>query len=457
MQFILNYIFTFFTLFTLLHQTTYASTLKEVVGYTVQTNPQIIEQEKKFIALQQVIRETKADYLPTIDAESSYGPERIANVNTNFQSKNLPVKTIGVTLQENLFNGLGTYSEVKRNQAQALSAWQLAYGTAEDVALSASEAYMNVIKNQIFLIIARQNVLQHEKLLVLIKKRIHAGLAVRSQLYQAKSRLALANSNLLSIRQDLADSKTEYERVIGQLPQNLSPIPEPISDLPKNKTCLVKIALKNNHVLQSAQMDIYAAQAQNRAAKSTLYPKLNVILRANQERDISGVRGTNKDLAAIIQLQYNLFRGGGDVARINETFVQINEASAIRDNAYRQLIEKAELSWNSFEITREKIQYLSEHYQETEKTLKSFYKQYLIGKRTLFDLLDIENEAFTSKLNYVKAKYTLIDSEYRVLNSMNLTIGFLNVPNTFYSNNDIETLKKEYSSCFTIKGKSHGK
>ncbi|MGB1237621.1 MAG: TolC family protein, partial [Pseudomonadales bacterium] len=133
--------------------------------------------------------------------------------------------------------------------------------------------------------------------------------------------------------------------------------------------------------------------------------------------DIDGVLGDNRDLTAMVRMRYNLYNGGSDKARIRQTRHQINEAQNIQGDAARQALQSLDLSWNAYEILGRQLVYLEKHVDSTERTRDSYLKQFNIGQRSLLDLLDTENEVFSSQNALIESVYDHKLAQYRVLNS----------------------------------------
>ena len=64
---------------------------------------------------------------------------------------------------------------------------------------------------------------------------------------------------------------------------------------------------------------------------------------------------------------------------------------------------------------------------ESEKTLTAYQKQFDIGRRTLVDLLDAENELFEARREFLLADRDRFLTQYRVLNAMGELLAVLNV------------------------------
>ena len=62
-------------------------------------------------------------------------------------------------------------------------------------------------------------------------------------------------------------------------------------------------------------------------------------------------------------------------------------------------------------------EFLSDHVDSASETVMSYKKQYKLGKRTLLDLLNTENELFEARKGYLDAKYDEQYAKYRVMNA----------------------------------------
>ena len=56
-----------------------------------------------------------------------------------------------------------------------------------------------------------------------------------------------------------------------------------------------------------------------------------------------------------------------------------------------------------------------EYVSSSENVVKSYSEQFKIGRRSLLDVLNAENEAFTAKTNYVSVQTDLTLASWRLL------------------------------------------
>ena len=89
--------------------------------------------------------------------------------------------------------------------------------------------------------------------------------------------------------------------------------------------------------------------------------------------------------------------------------------------------EGLRLSWSALDLTLRQKEFLSKHVDSASKTVIAYEKQYRIGKRTLLDLLNTENELFEARKDYLDTKYAEQYGKYRVLNATGQLLNALRI------------------------------
>ena len=406
-----------------------AETLKEVVTTAIDTNPQVTSAAKKKDAADSAIDAAKGGYFPKIDFLYGVGREQSKNATTlattpDYVHMNRKQET--AILNQMLWDGLGVKSEVDRRRAISESSAHRTYGTAEEIALQAIEAYLDVLKNKDLANFAKENLAAHTKTFDQVKLRSDKGVGRRADLEQIDARTALAISNLQAAESSLREAEITFLKVVGKAPVSLT-MPAVPRNIPASVDEAVKIGLQNHPVLKSAQSDVDAAQAQREIARSFISPRLEFEASYSTNRNIDGVAGPNNDRLMMLWLKWNLFRGGFDHYRLGETGHQISEASEIARNTSRQVENKVRLDYNTYATARDRLPSLDRYVKSSDSTRVSYAQQFSIGQRTLLDLLDSENEYFTSRSTQTNGKFTEMSARYRILNAMGLLLSTLEV------------------------------
>jgi len=170
----------------------------------------------------------------------------------------------------------------------------------------------------------------------------------------------------------------------------------------------VQQTINENPEIQSARSDRSAVTYEIDQARSGYMPRVDFEAGAIHESE-------RDDSYAMLRLRYNLFNGGKDLARRQETSEQINQAKEIRDNTFRQVTEGMRISWTAYQTIKRQLVFFKKHRDASILSNAAYQKQFNIGQRTLLDLLDSANEMFSSKSAYTNAKYDTLYAQYRIL------------------------------------------
>lgn len=148
---------------------------------------------------------------------------------------------------------------------------------------------------------------------------------------------------------------------------------------------------------------------------------------ANSNRNAAGTAGQDTSLSALLVMNYSLYRGGGDIARRREFISRLAEARQRLNQAIRQTEETTRLSWSALLSARDRLTQLRAIVQANENVKDSYRKQFDIGRRTLADLLDSENNLFQSRSNLVISEFVEMFGIYRILASSGMLLATLDI------------------------------
>jgi len=407
-----------------------AQSVEEAVAMTLSSHPDIRIAFTKFKVREEQVQQAEAGYLPSINMTGGYGYEYTNSPGTRGNgddSKDLNRGEFGVSLKQSLFSGFQTSSDISRTSyATSAEQWRL-FGTAEDVALDVAKVYTNLLKSQRILELSERNLSTHKTIFGQIQERTNSGLGSIADLSQITGRLARAQSNVISAKNNYLDSEAQFIRVTDQQPDSLViPIPD-VELLPIDRQAGLRDALINHPVVKSSNNDITAARYQHDAAKSNYYPKVTFEVDANFNNDLDGTDGHNDDMTAMVRFSYNLYSGGKDKALAKETAYKITEASEINRSVHRQITEGYTLAWNAHELLGLQMQYIKEHVIASKDSQAAYEQQFKLGQRSLLDLLDTENELFEARKEFVGAEFDEIVTQYRLLNATGQLLDSLRV------------------------------
>jgi adhesin transport system outer membrane protein len=418
----------FFSLPSFVH----AKTLIEVIQHTLATNPDVLVTLNNRHAADQQLKQAQAGYWPVLELTGGYGRETSDNTTTrlnNGEDLTLTRQEIGLSLSQLLFDGFFTKHEIARQHFHNNSSAYKVKEVFENIAFLTAEVYLEILRRQKLVELSKDNVVIHQKTLEKIRLLVEGGVGRQADIQQSKSRLALAKSSLVNAQGNFRNAEINYRRVIGALPDALTiPARVPLDvALPTNTEAALDIALQNHPALQIVQTDLEAARSAHQQSNAYFMPRLSLEVGMTKNKNLEGIEGENDDITAMLRMRYNLFRGGADQARRQETAAQVGAAQETNRSTQRLIEEDVLLSWNSLQTIRARLDHLKAHLDSTEAVLKSYKEQFKLGQRSLLDVLDSENELFNARASLVTAEYGEILSIFKVLESMGILLDTLGI------------------------------
>lgn len=414
-------------------QRAHAMSLSEAVESAVATYPEVSALEADRRAIEQELRQARALWMPSLDFRGEVGPEYSDNNISrrgldNDNSGTLFRAQAGLTLSQLLFDGFSTNSEVDRHIARMDSGTYRVAEAAEYIGLNAVEAYYNILRFQQIVDLARANLEQHRGILGQVRSLTNEGRGGIADVRQTEARLASAEDTMATAQGNLLDARATFLRIVGEEPRGLTAPAAPFARLPADGEAAAEIARIQGPTVKIYESDIEVARAELRGSRSGYYPSFNVEAGVAAGHDVDGLEGRNTSASALLVMRYNLFRGGGDVAREREAFQRLNEATLNRDQAEREAEEVARLAYNALTTARSRTRTIRQQVEANQMTRDAYGEEFQLAQRSLLDVLDSENELFLSRANLITAAQTENFAAYRVLASTGQMLDSLEVP-----------------------------
>jgi adhesin transport system outer membrane protein len=403
----------------------YADTLSEVIAKAIRTNPEVLAAISNRDATEKELDNAKAGRYPTLDLRLGGGNER---TNTrSIDNKSLDRQEVSIQAKQLLFDGGAVSGEIERQRARLQSLDSKVFDTSDSVAQRVADIYLEVLKNQEIYDLAKNNLESHQDYLEKIRDRANAGVATSADLQLAEGRAALASSTLAAKEASLDDAKFRYKRLVGEMPKNLVK-PNAITQvIPALVELANEISVNNNASLKVAMQDTLAAREAEKAARARFMPTVTLEAGATRNRNIDGISGKNQDNTLMMMMNYNLFRGGADKAKVEEYTARYNAAIESENNIKRMIEEEVGRAWVARKASKISLDFYVESAAKASSVKEAYKAQYEIGKRTLLDLMNTESEMFQAKSTLIAGMYTVEQSDYRLLAVMGGILKLFNV------------------------------
>ncbi|TKF24320.1 TolC family outer membrane protein [Vibrio genomosp. F6] len=402
-----------------------SQTLEQAVSITLATNPEIKSAFNEYVSKRYQNEASGGAYRPSIDLDAGIGYEAVDLASGT--EDELTRKEATITLTQLIWDGSSTLNDMDRTAADAESVRYQLLSDAQDTALEVTKIYLDAVKAFEILSLSESNLAVHKEIYKDIKRRAESGIGSTADLSQVEARIAKAHGNLLAAQNNLFDVHTQFKRIVGQNPQGLIFPRADQSTLPLTIDSAIETAFTNHPVIKISMTDVDSAKFQYDQTKGRNYPTLSFEAAQTWRDDAGGIEGSSDEFSAMLRMKYNLYNGGSDSARTDSAAYQLNKAKDLRDRAYRSVEEGLRLSWSALDLTVQQKEFLSDHVDSASDTVIAYNKQYRIGKRTLLDLLNTENELFEARKGYVDAKFAEQYAKYRVLNATGNLLSSLRV------------------------------
>ena len=394
-----------------------ADPLRAAVEKAVLSNPEVGARFHAYQSSLGAIDVARAAYRPRVDLNANIGrdQDRIEGRAPETQSMNRHGASLALT--QLLWDGLGTRRDVERTSHESLARYFEFVDATEQVALEAARAFVDVQRFRRLVQLAEDNYVQHKYASLQIQSRFRAGVGRGVDLEQANARLALAESNLHTEVANLHDVVARYQRIVGEPPsQAPAPVPAALArNLPASADQAVGLALQRNAAISASVENMRASRSLVQLRQAGYQPRVEARVRSGGGNHFEGVRDQRRDSTAELVLNWNLYNGGADQARVRQQVGLLNQAEEQRDRACRDVRQTAAIAYNDTRKLADQLVLLDRNALAIEKAREAYRQQFDIGQRSLLDLLNAENELYTARRAHANAQYDIAVSQLRTL------------------------------------------
>lgn len=304
-------------------------------------------------------------------------------------------------------------ADVQRTESSARAAQAKLQVTQDDVALQISEAWLAVVRGQQMVLLAQNNVAEHDAILGDVRKIVALDAGRSLDLVQAQVRLDAAQTNLTQRQSELLQAQHRLRRYLSeQAAQNaFDRYPNLPHALPADEN--VALAEMQSPALVQARAQLEEAQARVQAAKRMHNPTLDLSLGRQHLGAISGTR-----LAATANFSMPIWQGGQIDAAVRSATAQALAAQDTLAETELVVSERVRLAYVDLQAAQQRLQLSSQQRERAERLVQGFKEQFKLARRTLLDLLNIQSEYAGYQQAEALAQHDVQQARYRISASM---------------------------------------
>jgi outer membrane protein len=425
-----------------------AETMSSALSRAYMGNPDLNQQRASVRATDENLPRALSGFRPTVNATGNAGAQ--------YQESRIPVSTsssssssssssgggsgpdhirtrsltlprsVGVTVQQNFYNGERTRNSSKQAESQIDAARETMRLTEQNTLQNGATAYMNVLRDTAILNLRKNNITVLEEQLRQTRDRFEVGEVTRTDVAQAQSSLAQSRSDFYTAQANLQNSIANFRQIIGVEPRRLEPAQTIERLLPKTLTAAIALGLVEHPGIVAAfhQVDIQALNV--KIQEGALLPTLNAVGSVTQNYDVQGTPRTQV-FTALGQLQLNvpLYQGGIEYANIRQAKEQLGQARLNADLQRDTVRATIVSSWGLLETARATIYSSQSAVTAAEIALAGTREEARVGQRTTLDVLNAQQTLLNARVALVSAQRDRVVASYAVY----AAIGKLNADN----------------------------
>ncbi len=399
-----------------------AETLQEALVKAYQSNPQLNAERARQRGTDENVPQALAGYRPQIVASLSSGLQAVRNLlpDNTIQGATLRPWTIGVTVNQILYNGNKTANSVRVAEFQVKSGREALRNVGQGVLLDAVTAYMNVLANQALVEAQRANVAVLREIQTTTKRRLDAGDVTPTDTAQAEARLSRGLADLNAAEVVLAISKATYAEVIGQPPSQLVPA-STVDGFSPNALAAAREASSHEHpAILGAAFDVDVAQTTIKVAESSLLPTVSVQASASRAvQTDQTLSTTTTDQASVIgQLNVPIYDGGTAASQTRQAKELTSQSRMVLEQVRNQTRTAVVSAWVSNEGTKIALTAAESEVRAAGIALQGVRREAAGGQRTTIDVLNAQQDLTNARTRLIQSQRDRVIASYTLLSAV---------------------------------------
>jgi len=417
---------------------TQAETLESALAQAYRNNPTLNAQRASLRAIDENVPQALAGYRPRVSGSIDSGYQHyeattlasgiFGRTNTNISPRG---GTVG--LVQNVFNGERTGNQTRQAESQVLAGRETLRNTEQTVLLDGATAYMNVMRDSAILDLQRRNVQVLQEQLKQTRDRFNVGEVTKTDVAQAESRLAAAQSQVLGAEANFKASQAAYRRIIGAEPINMASGMPVDRFSPRSLEAAVDAGWKEHPQVTSAQYTVDAAQYAVKVAESSLYPTITAEANVTKRWDLAPGQFDQLTGTVLGRLSVPVYQGGSEYSVIRQTKETLGQRRIELDLARDQIRATVVQSWTQLEATKAQIIAAQAQVTATEVALNGVREEARVGQRTTLDVLNAQQELVNARVALVTAQRDRVVASFTLLAAVGrLSPQVLSLPTETY-------------------------
>ena len=307
-------------------------------------------------------------------------------------------------------------SEYQVKQAEAT------FGQAgQDLIVRVAQAYFDVLAAQDTLALVQAQKAAISEQLAQAKRNFEVGTATITDTHEAQARFDLSSSQEIAARSDFETKRQALQQIAGKEYAALRPLPPQVKLTPPNPANMqswVDIAEKQGYPVQIQESATEIAQLEARRQAAGHYPTVDLVASygwtSQTASQLSAVPSNVTSGVFGVQLGVPIFQGGAISSREREAAALYEKSRQDLDNARRSQALSARQTYLSVTNGIAQIGALEQALVSSQSALDSNKLGYEVGVRINIDVLNAQQQLFSTRRDLAVARYNTLTSHLRL-------------------------------------------
>ena len=360
---------------------------------------------QSFKAGQEKIPQGRAGLLPTVNlgANARYNESRSSiSPSTDYGSQG-----VSLTLTQPLYRkqNLEAYEQAK---IQALVSEQQFKLSEQKLLLSVAQAYFAVLQAQDVLATVQTQKLAYAEQLAQARKSFEVGASTITDTHEAQARYDLTTAQEFAAQNDLEVKRRSLEKIINSESPELARLVESTKlslPEPSNMDVWVKQAEEGGIAVHLGQSAVELARRELERQRGGHLPTLDLSASYSDNHNPSSTVTSSRSGIVGLEFGWVLYQGGLVDSRIREAAVLQEKSRYDLDTARRQARLDARQGFLGVLSGDAQVKALEQALVSSEAQLKSTKLGLEVGVRTRVDVLNAQQQLFTTKRDLAAARY----------------------------------------------------
>jgi len=393
--------------------------LRDAILRAFARNPQIAEAAAQIRVGNGNLDEAKSAWYPQISLQGTAGKSHQTDSAGSLSNN----ASAGIQLSQLLYDFGRTGGSIDQQEYLSDSYRYSLYSTMTDVALSTMQAYLSVKRYQALSLAARDNIVSIERVKDTARLRADAGLSSQSDVLQAETRIAGMRATVEQYRAQQRSAQAQLTVLTGVVSDNLPDLPQSLLD---QKVTLDKIPYENSTLVRAAQAKQQAAIQLVNQTEAQHWPTLKI--QAGRTRyENTGGGGSYWDDQVQLAVDAPVYQGGAVSAKVRAVEGQRQAAQADVEKAKLDINQKASTAYADMIGGQQRQVAGEEQYGSATHTRSVYQDEYKLSKRSLNDLLSVEQDVFQADTMRIGALYDGWDATVRYAAAVDNLVDMLGI------------------------------